>query len=872
MTVLGLGTGTALLERDDALAVLREAVSDARLGRGSAVLVGGEAGVGKTVMTRAFCREVGTRCRVLVGACDPLSTPRPLGPLRDIALGSGRLADLLAFDAPLADVYDALWSELCDQPCVVVLEDLHWADEATLDIARTLVRRIDTSPSLLIGTYREGEIPRGHPMRILLGDLATSPALTRLTLPPLSREAVATLAIGHDVDPDLLYRHTDGNPFFVTQVLASGGTDVPPSVRDLVLTRTSSLTPEATDLLDVVALSHPLAPTWLLEAVLDDVTTSLERCLDIGLVVAAAAGVSFRHELSRRAVDEAVGPIRRRALHRRILAALEARSTAGDVDVARLAHHAEEAHDGAAVLRHAPAAGRAAARVGSYREAAAQYARALRFAGALTDSERAELLEGRSRACYLADDQVEAITVIREAIECRRREGERLHEARALVELVGYLDCRGFLTEAEAALARAGSLAEGPPDTRQHAYVLELQARHAAAEDDLDRCVELAGLAAELGERHGDLFVAGNARVTLAGVLMRRDLDGGRSELGSLAEWATVHGLHEVAARALNGLGARCAMAARLDLADAYLDEAIEYCAEHTQDLWRINALALAARVSLDRGEWGAAIDDAIALLEDPRESPWPHHEALLVLALVRARRGDPGARDALEAAAGVGVPRDEVSAHVDLAVARAELAWTERRADEVQRVVAEAVASGVATGPEAHARLVFWQRLSGLAVDADVDGTGSYADGARGDWAAAAEGFEQRGMPYEEALVRLPTGDEESLRRALAVLRRLGAVPAEKLALQRLRHLGVRGLERGPRPATRSHPAGLTSREVEVVELLARGLRNVDLADRLVISPRTVDHHVAAIMRKLGTRTRGEAVARAVELGLTTR
>ncbi len=858
--MLDLGTAGALLERDDALAVLGEALSDARRGRGGAVLVGGEAGAGKTALTRAFCGEVGTRCRVVVGACDPLSTPRPLGPLREVAGSAGRLADLLALDPPLGDVFDALWDLLCEQPTVVVVEDLQWADGATLDILRMLVRRIDTSPSLLIATYRDGELRRGHPVRILLGDLATSPALTRLTMEPLSCDAVATLAEGHDVDPDLLYRRTGGNPFFVTQVLSTGGTDVPPSVRDLVVARASALPADAADLLDVVALSPPQAPTWLLESVLGDVTPSLEHCLATGLVAADRVGVSFRHELSRVAIDELVGPSRRVALQRRILAALEARSLMGDVDAALLAHHAEAAQDTDAVLRHAPAAGREAARAGSYREAAAQYARALRFAAGRPDRERAALLEGRSRACYLADDQLEAIAVIREAIECRRREGEHLHEARALIEFVGYLDCRGLLKEARAALDRAEALVDGTPDSVQLAYVREMQARHAIADGDLDRGADLAGAAAELGERYGDVFVTGNARITRAGALLRRDLDRGRAELESVVRWATALGLHEVAARGWNGLGARCAASARLDLADAYLDEAIDYCAEHTQDLWRINALALAARVSLDRGDWGAAVDDVTALLEDPRESPWPHHEALLVLSLVRARRGDPGARDALEAAVAVGVPRDEVFAHLDLAVAGAELAWTERRMDEVDRVVSGALAEGLAIDSEALARLTFWRRLAGFDAGDAVDG-----------WAADAEGFDQRGMPYEAALARLQLDDEASLRLAWAELRRLGAVPAGRLALQRLRSLGVRGLDRGPRPATRAHPAGLTAREVEVVELLADGLRNADVAERLVISRRTVDHHVAAIMRKLGTRTRGETVARAVEMGLAT-
>lgn len=871
MTVLEVGTtGAGLLERDDALAVLGEALSEARLGRGSAVLVAGEAGAGKTALSRSFCRHVTGRVRVLMGACDPLSTPRPLGPLHDLAGSSRRLADLLEFDAPLGDVFGALWAELGEVPTVLVLEDLHWADEATLDILRMLVRRIETSPTVLVATYRDGEIPRGHPMRVLLGDLATSPAITRVDLQPLSRPAVASLAAGHDIDVDLLFHRTGGNPFFVTQVLNGDGSDVPPSVRDLVLARAAVLPPDAAALLDAVALTPPVSAPWMLESLFGEVTTSIEQCLATGLVSADLTGVRFRHELARLAVDEAVSPARRAGWHRRILSALEARAPFGDVDAALLAHHAEAAGDGEAVLRYAPEAGRLAARSSSYREAAAQFGRALRFAGGLSDRERADLLEGRSRACYLADDQLQAIAVIREAIECRRRDGDRLREARALTELVGYLDCRGFVCEATEAMIRARELAAGAPAGPELGFVLEMQARRELVRDP-DLAYELATEAAEIGDRFGIPYVAGNARITKGKILAQRDFEQGMAELQSMVQWAMDRGLSEVAARGWSGLGGRAAAARRLDIADRDLDLAIEYCTEHTEDLWLINAYAIAARVSLDRGDWAAAVDDVAALLGDPRESPWPAHEANVVLSLVRARRGDPGAHEGLDTAGALGVPPDEVSAHFDRAVARAELAWIERHFDEVDRVTVDALADGLVESPDDIVRFAFWRRLAGLDVDLPDAVSGAYAAGARGDWTAAAQEFERWGMPYEAALARMEVGDEISLRVAFDEFQRLGATPCSKLAALRLRALGVRGLERGPRPTTKVNPAGLTSREQEVVQLLADGLRNADVAERLVISRRTVDHHVAAIMRKLGTRTRGEAVARAAQLGLTT-
>jgi len=138
------------------------------------------------------------------------------------------------------------------------------------------------------------------------------------------------------------------------------------------------------------------------------------------------------------------------------------------------------------------------------------------------------------------------------------------------------------------------------------------------------------------------------------------------------------------------------------------------------------------------------------------------------------------------------------------------------------------------------------------------------------GDWRAAAERWRQLGCPYEAALALAETEDEEALRAALDQLQELEARPAATMVSRRLREHGVRGVPRGPRPATRSNPAGMTTRELEVLALVAEGLRNSEIADRLALSERTVDHHVSAILRKLNVRSRAEATAEALRLGLS--
>src|SRR5919197_166502 len=166
-----------LLERSDELAALDESLAAIRSGRGGRlVLVGGEAGIGKTALVRAFCER--SDLRVLWGACDALHTPRPLGPLLDLAdQAGGELAALAEEGTSPASLVAALTKELRRRPAIVVLEDLHWSDEATLDVLRLLVRRIEGLHALVLATYRD-ELERDHGLRIVLGEVGASRGVT----------------------------------------------------------------------------------------------------------------------------------------------------------------------------------------------------------------------------------------------------------------------------------------------------------------------------------------------------------------------------------------------------------------------------------------------------------------------------------------------------------------------------------------------------------------------------------------------------------------------------------------------------------------------------------------------------------------------
>ena len=203
------------------------------------VLVSGEAGIGKTSLVQGFCDHAEGSGRVLWGACDVLFTPRPLGPLVDIAeAAGGDVADAIERGAVPYEVAAAVRRVLEQRPpTILVLEDVHAADEATLDVMRLLARRSDGLPAMVIATYRDDGLDRWHPLRTVLGEIAALSPVDRLRLAPLSRDAVAQLAAPHGAEGHELYAKTAGNPFFVTEALAAPGEEIPATVRDAVLGR-----------------------------------------------------------------------------------------------------------------------------------------------------------------------------------------------------------------------------------------------------------------------------------------------------------------------------------------------------------------------------------------------------------------------------------------------------------------------------------------------------------------------------------------------------------------------------------------------------------------------------------------------------------
>jgi len=870
-TIIRLAS-TELLEREPFLANLGAALAEAARGHGQLVLIGGEAGVGKSSLVRRFCEDHRASARVLIGACDPLATPRPLGPVFDIAseLGS-EVRSLLRVEARRAELFQAVFRELSagGKLTLTAFEDIHWADEATLDLLRFLGRRLGSSRALLLATYRDDEIGRNDSLRLLLGDLASLSVVRRVTLPPLSESAVRVLAKDTGFDPSNLYRQTAGNPFFVTEVIAAGTSGIPTTVRDAVLARAARLAPASREVLDAAAAIGPRIERWLLDAVAGGHPQAVDDCVAAGMLRWDGENLAFRHELAQAAIEQAISPSRRRLLHGAILDALH--RAGGPEDLSRLAHHAEIAGDRDAVLKYAPAAARAAARVGAHREAVEQYDRALRFAEDLPDQTRAELLEGRSLVTMLTDQLPEVIADRKDALAIWQRLGNLPKQSENLRWLSRMLWVAVRLTEAEEASRAAVEVLEGLPPSHElamaysnMAHFEEVRYRNADALAWGERAMALA-------RELDDTEVLLHAMNNIGKAQLQDDDDHGWELLAESLRLARQAGLVEHAARALFNQAQTALWRYELDAADHYLEEGVAFCVAHDVESWQRILQAWRTQYLLDRGRWREAAELADWGLRHSRSADMHRIELLVVHGRLQARRGEPDAAASLDEALELTSAGTEFQWIFPVRAARAEAAWL--RGDLASTLAEARVCFDIARqrgNRRAAGELAFWMWRGG-ATDPPPRGTPEpYRSHIAGDWSGAAARWRELGCPYETAQALAEGDDEEALRRALQEFERLGARPAALRVLRRLRQRGVRGIARGQRATTRASPANLTLREIEVLQLLSAGLHNAEIAQRLFLSERTVDHHVAAILGKLNVDSRRAASREAERLGLT--
>jgi len=848
-----------LVERGAALQTLREQLQAAAVS-GRVLLLAGEAGAGKTSLLRTLAASA-DGASVWWGACDALDTPHPLAPLHDIvrSLRPG-FAPLMDGPRPalFAAVLDAL--SLPGPPRLVVIEDAHWADEATLDLLTHLGRRIERTRALLAISFRDDEVGPRHPLRRVLGNLPPDARHT-VHVPRLSAAAVRSLAERAGRAATGLHEATQGNAFFVAELLRDGGVGLglPSSVRDLVLARYARLPAPAQALLDCAALVPGRIERTLLDAVVAPAPSTLETVLASGLLLAEGGALQFRHELARVAIASALAEPVAQALHARLLLALGRQLP---LVPARLVHHAAGAQDAAAVGRWAPVAADEAQGRGAHRESHAHWQTALR-SGQTDEAERRRWLEQSARAALQVGEMgitLDAYTELREQALAR---GDRAEAARLRAQQAQPLSTQLNHPAAREAVAEALAELAPLPLSPAHASVWTRTALLRMLDRDTAEAVWRGRMAHALALALGDAETRDLSIVATGAALLFEDYPAGVALLQNLADHRAQAGNRYGQAMALSMLGSGSGELLDLPRACSCLTQSVTLCEDN--DWNHQYADAWLALCEVQRGNWAAAAALATRTLRETSAVAIAHLMAWLALARLRLRRGDPGVDEALAQARAMAAGSDTLQRMAPYASTAAEAAWMRGDTAAVAAVVqpaltlARAKRHTVFTG-----ELAVWLHRTGLPLPAELGPLRPpHALELQGRWAEAAAAWTALGCPYEAAQAQA-RGEPSLQRKALLAFESLDARPAAEALRTQLRRAGERGIARGARARTRAHPAGLTVAEAAVLRALADGLRNAEIAARLHRSVRTVDHHVAAVLAKLGVGTRLAAVQRA--------
>lgn len=850
-----------LLERQYHLQRMEELLQRAIRSDGGLVCISGEAGVGKSTLASALAASAAGRVRVVWGACEDLSTPEPLAPLHDLA----RSGEWPPFSAEITrsplSLFNAVLDALTTEPTLAVLEDLHWADDATLDFVRFLGRRVRDTPILLVVTARNDASDAQTRLRRALVDVPVD-ICTRVELSGLSQAAVRELARRQGQDGDKIFALTDGNPFLVTEILRSG-LECPPTVRDALLLRTERLSPGAQAVLQAASIFPRRVERDVLQQICPTADADhLAECVAAGILLAEGDYYAFRHEIARHSTEEWISPSARSGLNK--LALHELRHRTG-VATARLVHHAIAAGDDAAVCNLAPLAADEAARVGAHRQAAQHYASALAHSAPLPVERRADLYELHAFELQKFGRMSEAIEQYKKALALRQKSGAELAAGNILRWLGRLHYYNGERQHALSYSTKAVSILEpmGPSPELAMAYVS--RANILALMDD-PGAIDWANKAIALANELDRPDILSDAFAAIGIALNWIDVEAARANYARGLEIALQIGRDEMVARFYTNMAWMELHSWENARAHQFLKTGLDYCNDRDLDTWASYMKGWLAELMVREGRWDEARTLAEQTIASPHLTQLIRFANAVPLAQLYTRTGQGDASGLMKLLAFDTEPQRFLL----YAPILAERAWIQDvnygealAVLESAAVVADRVQNIWAAGA-----IAYWRARLGAGSELPAKIAQPYRLQLQGDWAGAAAAWADRAAPYEQALALLE-GDDDARREGLLMLEKLGARAVAERARAEFRRRGIRGIARGPRASTRANGAGLTNRQLEILGLIDRGLTNGQIAAKLCLSRKTVDHHVSAILAKLRATTRGEASARARDTGL---
>jgi DNA-binding NarL/FixJ family response regulator len=851
-----------IVERNAESVILTQTLRSITTGGGQLVLVRGESGIGKSTFIEDFISKTPKQYDSTIAWCDPLNTPRPLGPVRDIVVGMYRNATKPLQESDYFEGFVAL-AQKAKEPLVLVIEDLHWADQKSLDWLMYVGRRLSQLPVLLIGSYRNDEVANAHPLHRALATISAA-RKTNVDLPALSLNAVRQLDRHQTYCPEDLHRITGGHPYFVAEILnsASGPDELPNSVSDVINARISSLSQDLQQFLELISC----APGELTQSVLralyvKNFGTLCDEGVAQNILIPVGQDLKFRHELTRLAVCARMGPVRKRESHAKFLKAhLSHPEPTRQLDM--VVFHAEGAQNHAAILTYAPLAANRAVTLGAHREAAMFLGTALTCLDDASPEIAAEITEQWAYEAGLSlgiDDEV--IAARERAVEMWTklsrpdRVGENL---RWLSRLYWY---RGEADKAEAFILQAIHVLEGEVPTAETGKAYALRAQFFMLKEDMEEAVKWAARALTIAEEFADFDTQAHALNTMGSAKLFRSDPEGETLLRQSLTIAHEYALHEQAARVYTNLSECLIEMRELERAEALLEEGIAFDTANDLDAWTYYLIGRKAQLRFEQDRYEEAIQIAQSALKQPNQTLLMQMPARIILARAKLRLGDADAEDVLDEATDhakqIGEPQYLVTllvAKIEQAVLQNDLAAAQGAVDLLSVMDASVFSAGKRDDYQ------FWSQLAGASRQ-KMDVSEPYALFLAGEHDAAANVFEAQGAAYLAGWVRVA---QEAVDRADGIFAACGAIGARQSLRKRFDMPAFTAQTRGLYRAAKAHPYELTGKEQAVLVMLADGKSNALIADELSRSRRTVENHVSSILSKLSCKNRLEVVLRA--------
>ncbi|OCX51950.1 hypothetical protein BEL04_18290 [Mucilaginibacter sp. PPCGB 2223] len=859
-----------LIERAGFLASLQSKFEYLGSGEGHCVLLGGEAGIGKTSLVKAFCKTQNGTCRIYTGTCDALFTPRPLAPLYDIAWqlksnlfqGSVDIADRSA-------LFTKFLQELSDpeQETIVVFEDIHWADEATIDFIKFLARRIIHTRCFFILTYRDNEIGLRHPLRNILGHLPPD-SFTRLQLTPLSPQAVDAMAVARGYSGEDVYSITGGNPFYVNEILASYSPGIPDNIKDSILSVYNSLDERTKHIWQTVSVFPAGFEIKYLEKMEPGYSGAIENCLALKVLIPRDGIMFFKHELYRRAIEDSLSPMLRARLNKRILGLFR-----GDFEqsqqIERIIHHAKHANEYELVVHYAPLAARQAMSAGCHIQAASLYLSAIEYYQGNDKAVLIELYEAYSYECYLTNQIKEAIAYQQKVLGLLEKSGdtEKTGNCMRFLSRLWWFD--GNRKQAESFAQQAIDVLDTQPPSVSKAKALSNMSQLKMLSNEIEDCIswgeQAMAMALELNDNETYAHALNNVGTAQMGTRLSHEK--GLTLLKQSLEICLKNAYHEHAARAFTNIGNMSLAMKNYAYAKLILEEGISYCEERDLDSWSAYMSSLNAQLKLETGSWDEALCIADSLLQNENQVTVIKIGALTVKGKIKMRRGNPESLQYLSKAKVLAFETMELQRIAPVLASLLEYEWITGKniiePDIIDRTLN--ILKNVDPAFENN-ELVFWMfkaRKKKVQLKDTFEGYHAQNKKQIQNIAALWEGL---GCAYEQALI-LFDGNDVDKRKAINIIQKLGADAVYQKMKTEMRTSGIKSIPRGIRESTRSNKAYLTTRELDILALLKEGLQNREIAGRLFISAKTVDHHISSILLKLNVNNRIKAVQEAINL-----